>query len=370
MRRAALIAAVALIAGGCGAARDSLGGGAARVPANAVSFFAARASTSADWRQLARRTLHRVPPAVPKDADEVDLAVLQGGKLIVLTHEHGTWRGGAARTPSLADNPNYRASLRALPGGTLAQAYVRGDVAAARLLQIPGEVFTGLANFTNHFRVVAHPQQRVSNAVLRWRWGAAWQTKNGLGARVKSAGLPLAQSNRIRGIQHLAAPFASALIDEIPADVQSIVDVELGPGTFSLMRKLPAQIRRRFPHADFQLPSYLDAIASGETALYTRAGGETTLVTSPPDSNAALSALAGLGLRLHHAFIGGQLVLSTRAAGISAFRGGGAKLSGDPGFEKANIPARVTAFAFERGKRAAWSLPDGPDATFTVRLSR
>jgi hypothetical protein len=140
--------------------------------------------------------------------------------------------------------------------------------------------------------------------------------------------------------------------------------------------QVPVAVRRLFPKPGVDLLSDLGAIVGGETALYARPGGEITLVTSPSDVRAAEQALADVGVKLHHAAIGGQLVLSTTAGGIAAFRGSGRKLSADEGFRHAGLPARASAFAYVRapfrGLRplAAWTAADGRDDTLTVRFLR
>jgi hypothetical protein len=188
---------------------------------------------------------------------------------------------------------------------------------------------------------------------------------------VRSAGPPLAKSNAVRYVQLLAKAYTPSLLDEIPADAQRVVDFVAPPGMFELMQRLPASVVARFPHVRrIDLAPALDALVLGETAFYTRPGGERTLVSSPPDVAKAELALRQLGLRLPHAFVGGQLVISTRAAGVTAFRSGARKLSGDASFARAKIPKELSGLVYERGRLAAWSLPDGPDATFAARFSR
>jgi hypothetical protein len=117
---------------------------------------------------------------------------------------------------------------------------------------------------------------------------------------------------------------------------------------------------------DTALPTELDAVLGGETALYVRPGlptPEITLVTQPADTDQALQTLDSLlraspalgKTRLYRAVIGGQLVVSTTQSGIDAFRAGGTKLSGDRSFQDAKkaagMPDRTTGFAYadERG---------------------
>lgn len=385
MRRALFPAALALLAAaGCGGEqRSTLGGGAALLPANTVAFVAARTDTKEDWRAFARSLLHRAVDPAPKDADEIDLAVLQGGRLVVLTHANGKWSSATHPHPSLAEAPNYEQSLRSVADGAVAQGYLRGDVAAQRLVALPGQTVTSTAVFGSRFRVIRHPLTVPTIAVLRYRWGAAWLTGSGIGARAHSAGPPLAKSHRVRSIEQLAGAYAPALFDEIPADAIAVLDVPLGPGSFELVPRLPPQLTGFFA-ADLgpSLPSLLDAIFQGETAVYLRRGGEVTFVTSPADLGDAEAALSQLGpirglAPLHRAEIGGQLVLSTTRRGIDAFRGGGPKLSADERFRKAGFPERVTALAYvtPEGARVLESRPlvayasaDGQDPTVTVRF--
>jgi hypothetical protein len=365
VRRAALLVAAALVTGSCGGAKHErvLGEGARHVPAGTVVFFAAR-TDAPHWRELARAVLHSVPRAAPVGG-EIDVAVLPGGRRVDVTHATDAPSG-----PTLADDPHYRDMLRNLPRNVLGYAYVRGDLAGERLVALPGQVGTAIANFRIRFRVAKHPVTTASNAYLKWRWGAAWLTKRGIGARIRSAGPPLARSNRIRLVQLLAKPYTPALLDEIPADVQSLVDVVVPQGMFELMRRLPPRLVARFPGvAPIDLAQDLDELVLGETALYTRPGGEITLVSSPPDSAQAERALRVLGPRLPHAFIGGQLVVSTKASGLAEFQRATPRLSSDAAFRRAGIPEQVTGLVYERGKLAAWALPDGSDATFAVRFS-
>jgi hypothetical protein len=259
---------------------------------------------------------------------------------------------------------------------------VRGDVTAQRLAAVPGQTLTSLAVFNTPFRVIKHPLQQVTVALLRYRWGAAWLTKEGVGMRAHSGGPPLAKSHRVRSIQQPVTPYAPALFDEIPADAIAVVDIPLAQGAFELVPKLSRTLTRFFRIDPLQLPADLDAIFQGETAVYLRRGGEITIVTSPADLSVAKGALAQLGpiagRAFHRAAIGGQLVLSTSETGIAAFRGGGAKLSADRDFRKAGFPDRVTGLAYVTAAGArtlrmqplvAWAAPDGADPTVTVRYA-
>jgi hypothetical protein len=358
----AAVAGVAAAAGcGGGSTRQPLGGAAVFVPAGAVAFLAAR--TDSDWQPLLRSVLHRRPPDLPEDTVEVDVAVLQGGATVVLTKpKHGDWRGVTANppTPSLADSANYLAATRAAPPGATARAYVRGDVAGERFAAIPGQIV--VVNDLFRTRVRVRPRLLTRNldlAQLRWRWLSAWGTEEGYGARLHSSGRPVGPARVVRFVQRLAPAYPPALFDEIPADARHVVDATVTPGTFSFLRTVPRRLRALFPGVD---AAGLDRILGGETVLYTRPGGETTVVSSPADVAAALDQVQAVP-GLHTATLGGQLVLSTTAAGIAAFRADGTKLAA-----KLDIPARVAGVAYDRGKTVGWAGRDGEDATFTVRF--
>jgi hypothetical protein len=68
---------------------------------------------------------------------------------------------------------------------------------------------------------------------------------------------------------------------------------------------------------------------------------------------------------LHVATIGGQLVVSTSAAGINAFRGGGSKLSAG-----LDLPGQVTGVVYAANRYIAWGASQGPDPTLTMRFTR
>ena len=361
---AILVVLVAAGCGGSGAKQQPLGGAAVFMPANAVAFLAARADS--DWQPLVRRVLHREPPPLPKDTEELDFAVIPGGGTILITKPtHGDWRGAPANppSPSLADNANYLATTRAAPPDATARAYVRGDLAATRLAAIPGQIAT-IAGVPRTEGIRIHSKLQtygIPIAVLRWRWLSAWATKEGFGAKLHSSGKPVASQQFIREIQRLVPAYSPALLDEIPADAQRVTDLMLPPATFSFLRTIPGWVRALLPGLD---GAALDQVFGGETAIYTRAGGETTIVTSPNDVTSALEHLKPVP-GLHTAVIGGQLVASTTPAGIAAFRGGGPKLGA-----KTDIPARTAGFVWERGKTAAWADRVGDDPTFTVRFRR
>jgi hypothetical protein len=353
VRRALLLAGVALLAAGCGSSSPDLGAGAAGVPADAQAFVAVR-TDDPNWRLFARAVLGRVPP-VPKGARDLEIALVDGK----LVHP----RASAARP--LADTLAYRDARAAMPDGLHGLAYVRGDVAAARLHELPGLI----AVTTNpvRFRTVPHPRGRAVIASLRYRWGAAWLTEDGIGARAHTAGLPVSTSIAARGIEQLATPYAPRLFDEIPADARMVLDLPLAPGTFELLPALPPQLTRLVPNVPpLELSASLDTILQGESAVYERQGGEITIVTSPQDTAAAKRVLAQLFPHrgLHVATLGGQLVISTTAAGLAVFRGAGEKLS-----SRLDLPAAVTLAAYTP-RFTAWGGIQDNDPILTLRFNR
>jgi hypothetical protein len=130
------------------------------------------------------------------------------------------------------------------------------------------------------------------------------------------------------------------------------------------MPELPPALAKIFGSNRLELGSELDAVFHGETALYVRASlpmPEFTLVTQPNDTEAAIAAVREIvahappesplhDVTLHHAVIGGQLVISTTARGIADFRGAGPKLSADEAFLKAKalsgMPEQTTGFVY------------------------
>ena len=375
MRRAFVLAPLALLAAGCGGSSPELGGAAQFLPPNTVAFVAARGD--AQWRQLAKRILKQLP-ATPAGADEIDIALLQGGETVVFAKRDGRWTSTRAqKRPSLADAPHFRAAWNAAPAGAVARAYLRGDLARTRLVAVPGQLLLASAFLRSKYRPAPNATANVGFAYLELAWGAAWLTKDGMGFRGHAAGPPLARALHIRAVEQLMPPYTPALVDEIPADAVRVLDLRVPLGAFGLMEHLPPLLARVLPSTGDVVRSELDAIVGGETAVYARPGGEVTLITSPRDLRTAEDALAELlqspiaGVAtLSHASVGGELVISTKPSGIAVFRGSGPKLSADAAFRKAGFPAQLTLLAYELGKTAAWATPAGADPTFTVRFDR
>lgn len=372
MRWLAVLAVVGLLAAGCGGAPSS--DPARFMPRDTVRFFTA--DTDSGWKPVARAVLGDDRVALPPRTQAFAVAVRRNGSKVAVYRVDGRWQG-SARDRSLADDPRYRAALDATPAGALARGFLRGNTVKPLVTSFPGQTTFLVGSTRSRFRVRQPPKPVVSIAFLQYRWGAAWLTDDGAGFRAKTDGLPLAESFRVRSLETVVNPYEPALFDEIPADVLAVADFPLPAGTFRLLERLPAQLTALFPQNDFILPSQLDAVLSGETAIYWRKGGEVTVVSSPPDLAAAEEALDELARQLpfavHHASLGGQLVISTTPRGIAAFRGPGPKLSSlDLG-----LPEEVSA-AFYAGPGApktvaerpltAWFGRDGADPTFTVRF--
>ena len=251
---------------------------------------------------------------------------------------------------------------------------MRGDVASKRLHDFPGLLSTVTAN-QRRYRTPPHSQRNFpSVAVAQFRWGAAWLTHDGVEARVRSDGLPFADTQRARSLEQLAAEYHPALFDEIPADAQSVARpdarrrsvrgaAEAAGGDGGALRGLARRNRGGARRSG----------AGRDRAVHPE-GREVTLVTQPGDTEVARKALTQLlgsataavrARPLHVATIGGQLVVSTSRAGIAAFRGGGAKLS-----TRLELPDQVMSVVYSAGHWTGWAEADGNDPTFTLRFSR
>ena len=348
-----VLGAAALLAAGCGSSSPSLGAGAAGVPADAEAYVAVR-TDDPHWQFFVRGVLGRVPK-VAAGTQVLEVALVHG-KLVV---PHGKV------AHPLGETLRYRSARAAMPGGLRGIAYLSGARATAQLHEIPGEITITTIPF--RVRRVLHPRGTDLIARLPYRWGAAWLTDDGMGWRARSGGPPVLRSLNGRGAEQFVAPYTARLFDEIPADATSVVDLPLPPQSWESMPELPAAVRRLVPRLPaLDLGASLDTIFGGESALYRRPGGEVTVVTSPADTAAAQRELAYLFPQggLHVTTLGGQLVISTRARGLAAFRGGGAKLSA-----KVQVPELVT-FVVSTQRYLAWGELRGGDPTVTVHFNR
>ncbi len=172
----------------------------------------------------------------------------------------------------------------------------------------------------------------------------------------------------------MAQPYASQLVASIPSGVLAVADFQAPSGTGSVAA----------PSSPLggALQSLGKALG-GETAVYVSPGAPIpalTLVTRSSDPQGVLdalhSALAGLGsaagpakktgsfdlgallgaLRLSHAVVGRDLVVSTSQQAVDAFTGGGQKLGADGTFREAQsaagMPAKTTGFVYVNLKDA------------------
>jgi hypothetical protein len=404
---AALAAALAIVTAGCASAGASgplsEHGAAQAVPADAVAFVGASTDISASaWHGLGSVALKQANDWTAKlqtlAGNEVDVAILPGDKTFALlqptdeaeladfakTHnlktraldnwvavarDDATLDSVANAKTHLADNARFVEAMSRLPAGALVRAYANGDEAGALLASIPGQLESRLIPQGARYRLRPdRPGLRTAVGVgtEQFRWLAAALTSFSGGLRLQmfapTDGLTASRPPRL-AVRPIA-PYTSALADEIPAGVLAVVDVQLPQGAFELLPQLPAALTSLFGPNAFGLPNELDAVLGGETALYVRPAlpmPEITLVTQPTDTAAASSTLDDLlasapkdsmlaKLKLHRAVIGGQFVVSTTQKGIDDFRGGGAKLSADPGFvaarKQAGMPDQTTGFAY------------------------
>lgn len=410
---AAFAAALAVVTAGCASAGaselGSVKGAATVVPANAVAFVAVSADlTSSQWHGLGTTVLKQLPAwsaqLAPVAGDEVDVAVLPGGKQVTLvqptdeaklaaivakhgakTRHVGDWTA-IARDPAtldalasakahLAGTALFVDAMNRLPDKALVRAYASGEQARRLLASIPGQLESRQVPFGVRYRSKRAGPGRsavgVATQEFRWLAAAVISTHDGLKLEAFAPEGDLTASQPPRLAVKPVAPYVSALVDEIPAGVLAVVDIEVPPGTFELLPALPAPLRDAFgANNAFGLPNQLDAVLGGETALYVRPGvptPEVTLVTQPSDTAAASSTLDDLiqalpktgmlsGLVLHRAVIGGQFVVSTTQKGIDDFRSGTDKLSSDPSFleakKQSGMPDATTGFAYVNVKDA------------------
>jgi hypothetical protein len=409
---AACAAALAITTAGCASAGasgpGSTGGAAKLVPANAVSFASARTDLSSpEWHGLgdfALKQLHGWGAKLQAAAgDEIDVAVLPGKKTVAFVQptdsaklsalaktRHlsertlGGWTALAADPATLdaiagakshlADDPRFTAAMNELPDDALVRVYANGSAMSRLLAAIPGQLQTRFLPPRAKFRLTPDTKRTSTFGLARqeFRWLAAALTSSGDGLKLQgfapSAGLAAPGPPRFAAVP--VAPYAAALVDEIPSGALAVVDFQVPRGGIELMPKLPAQLGRLFGPDLRDLPNELDTILGGESALYVRPSlptPEVTLVTQPADTTTASTTLDELlaslpkssplaGVALHRAVIGGQLVVSTTQQGIDDFRGGGPKLSADPSFleakKQSGMPAETTGFAYVNAKDA------------------
>lgn len=424
----AALAAVVALAAGCGGAGTATpgaaNGAASVVPADAVAFVSVGTDLSSPaWHGLGTSVLDSLPSGLGGDlqevaGDEVDVAVLPSGKAVAFVQPRdaqkladlarkdgaklrtvGDWTAAsddqaaldavAAATTHLADNTLFLDATGRLPDDALARLYVNGGEAGRALPAVKGPL--GLT-----------APSGAAPGVQQFSWLAAALTSTDEGLKLDGVASRAGLSSPPANAPKPVAPYRADLLDRIPAGVLAAVDFRLPDGALSLLRGATAGLG---PGAA-TLPSDLDALLGGESALYVRGGlpmPEVTLVTRPADTAAAEQALGNLlkglpqgtpaaGVQLHHATVDGRLVVSTAAQGVDAFRGGEAKLGSDAAFEaaakQAGLPERTSGFLYVNLKDAlaladltgmkqpanlpdlrsllAFGSDDGREATFTA----
>lgn len=409
---AAAAAALSIAAAGCGGSAGGPGaadGAATVVPASAVAFVAADTDlASSRWHGLGTFALSMLPAwgkeLGPLAGDELDVAVLADDHAVAFVRPHdeaklaafakrrgaalrklGDWTALAAdgatlaavadATSHLADNTLFLDAMNHLPDGALVRAYANGEEANRLFASIPGQLESRLIPSGARFRFKPNRTGRRSGygvGTEEFRWLAAALTSSDGGLRLDAVapagGLTAAGPPRL-AVRPIA-PYASGLVDEIPSGALAVVDFMVPPGAFELLPELPAGLRSLFGTRTFGLPNQLDELFGGETAIYVRPAfptPEITLVTQPADTAQASSTLDSLlaqlprgsmlaGLKLYRGEIGGQFVVSTTKKGIDDFRGGGAKLSADPGFvaarKQSGMPELTTGFVYASARDA------------------
>ena len=408
MKAIPLLAVLALAAGcaSAGASGRDMGGAAAVAPADSVAFVAASTDLrSGDWHGVGTLVLSVLPKELAgiEDVagDEVDVALLPGDRPVAFVRPHdaaklkqfaakrgaltrafGEWTGvakdaatldavAAARSHLDAD-AHYREAMGSLPGDALVRAYANGAEAEKLFAAIPGQLESRLLPIGARYRFrpnVTPTRSAIKVGVEDFRYVAAALTSEGDGLRLE-ASIPrggLVASEPPRLAVQTVKPYASALVDEIPAGALAVVDVQVPPGAFEQVTQVPKALKDFLGPTSLTTPNDLDALLGGETALYLRPGlptPEITLVTQPADTAAASDTLDSLRrtspqlakLTLYRAVIGGQFVVSTTKEGIAALRSGGPKLSSDPTFLEAKkvsrMPDRTTGFAYVNAKAA------------------
>lgn len=396
---AAVAAAAAILTAGCGSAGPggpgALDGAASIVPADAVAFVAARTDVqSAAWHGVAQPFLKDFQTYAPALGSELDVAVLPTKQVVALTQPHdpqelaalatkqhaqtrtiGGWTAiatssaaldtFAGATSHLADSNLFIDAMNRLPTDALLRAYANGEEAAQLMQSLPGQLQGTSVPGGVHVRYRASAHSRFSIANTDFKWAAAAVTSESGGFRLRAFVRPagLVASGPARFVIHPTAPYRPALVDEIPSGALAVADLQIPSGIFETAPPSP-QLQKLFGKAAPLVPGYLDALLGGETAIYVRPGAplpELTLVTQPSDTEAAARALDELlaalpatsmlhDLKLVHATIGGQFVVSTSSAGIDAFRGGGDKLSADGSFaaaeKEAGMGSQTTGFVY------------------------
>src|SRR5436190_4558973 len=411
----------------------SLGGAASLVPTDAVACVAVETDAASGQWDAADALLRKLPAhdallvklregleahaklswaddVRPALGPEVDLVALvgppaqivlltqpaDGGKLDALlaklgggleSRQVGGWTAVSKSSAALdalehvaaplADSAAYQDATSKLAGAALVRAYVNGASAQRLLASLPGQVRATVPLVRGRFRGYRGSNFNVKAFVPeRFAWGAADVVAEGDGLRLQAftRAAPAAQAavSHARLVQLRTRSYTSLLVDEIPADVLAVADFQAATTGFeeaapSTLPRWLRTLRAKAPN----VPSDLDTLLGGETAIYIRPGlpvPELTLVTQPADVEQAIGVLPDVlselkaafpmlaQLSLHHSVIGGQLVVSTSEQGIAAFSSAGPKLSADAAFQDAtkaaDMPQQTTGFVYANLARA------------------
>jgi hypothetical protein len=365
---AAILAGVVLAAAGCGGGSvpgSASGDGAAVAPADTAAFVAVDTdASSAQWQaldgllaslpgsgELVKR-IHALQGRLGPEVDVVVLPAASGGKpeTVLLTQppdasklatalgsgvhtaQAGGWTAASESQDALAavtgatshldGSSLYQDAMSRLAGAALAHVYANGAEARQLVAALHGSL-------------PGAPAHQV-----------AWAS-----ADVVAAGSGLTVHGYVSGDSAATQPYASQLLDRIPAGVLAVADFQAS----------------KQDAAGGPLASVLKQLG-GETALYVTPSSPipaVTLVTHAQDPQALLDALHGalvqanplLGaLSLSHATVGSDLVVSTSHDALAAFAGNGAKLSGDDAFRAAGVPTQTTGFVWVNLKDALSAL--------------
>jgi hypothetical protein len=369
MRRVVLATPLVLVVAGCGGSSSSAaGGGASVVPANVRSFVAVAAGAPLDQlRTVLPKEAGVVARARRADHGEIDVAELANGRIVTLMRTHGKWAPTFAG-PHLAEATAYREAQAKVADGASIRGYLSPAAAALLVRSVPGQLQI-VQNPARHPFPLRRPLQQL--ATRRFPWGAVELAGGRFSTLVRSLPPSRDAIEAARQVEIYMPSYVPHLLDEIPADATDVTDFQAPPSMLENLDPSVLSTRiRKLIDASPQLPSEIDELIGGETALYRRAGGEVTLVTQPADTRVVSGTLAAverelqITATLHHAFLGGELIVSTSQRGIDVFRGDGVKLAGSTAFEKsvsaARLPPRTTGFTYRASPATVgWGEHDG-----------
>jgi hypothetical protein len=271
-------------------------------------------------------------------------------------------------TATLAGSTAYESAMAQLSGDALVRAYVDGAYAQRALSAVPGQVTATRTPVPT--RSFGASKNVRAFAPERFAWGAAELEAVHDGLRLEAFTRAAPATRQSAGnallLQLRTSPYTSFLVDEIPADALLVADWQAGPTGFedAPASQLPPWLQALRATSPTLLQD-LEGVLGGETALYVRPGlplPEVTLVTQPAETDQAVASLPQVldelkaaipmlaQVTVHHAVVGGQLVLSTSEQGIASFLASGPKLGDDSTFQAATkaagMPQQTTGFVY------------------------